>query len=140
MIPSGVYKDLGATGLRRMLFERTRVDSLVSLSNEKFIFDEVHHSFGITFLNFTKGGKTETASRRRFASIRARPISADAFESFVHDESNFVELTAELVSCDERGDLRCPGVSQCDRRGDRRQDAAFPALGKRLDGHVERAI
>lgn len=96
VIPSGVYKDLGATGLRQMLFDHAQVDSLVSLSNEKFIFDEVHHSFGITFLNFTKGGRTE----RFKATFRINPreaVSADAFESFVHDESNFVEFTRDVV-------------------------------------------
>jgi len=96
VIPSGVYKDLGATGLRKMLFDRTRVDSLVSLSNEKFIFDEVHHSFGIAFLSLTKGGKTE-CFRAAFRINPREAISADAFESFVHDESNFVQFTREVV-------------------------------------------
>jgi hypothetical protein len=97
VIPSSLYKDMGATGLRQMLFDHAQVDSIVSLSNEKFIFEGVHHSFGIVFLNFTKGGKTE----RFRATFRINPreaIRAEAFESFVHDESNFVELSTALVS------------------------------------------
>ena len=69
----------------------TQIESIVRLSNEKFIFEGVHHSFGIVFLNFTKGGNTE----RFRATFRINPreaIRAEAFESFVHDESNFVEF------------------------------------------------
>jgi hypothetical protein len=96
VIPSSLYKDMGATGLRQMLFDKARVDSMVSLSNEKFIFEGVHHSFGLLFLNFTRGGETD----RFRATFRINPreaIRADEFESFVHDESNFIELSAKLV-------------------------------------------
>ena len=96
VIPSSLYKDIGATGLRNMLFEHTQVDSMISLSNEKFIFEDVHHSFGLLFLNFTKGGKTE----RIRATFRINPreaIKADDFESFVHDDRNFVEITTAMI-------------------------------------------
>ena len=96
VIPSSLYKDMGATGLRNMLFDHAQVDSMVSLSNEKFIFEEVHHSFGLLFLNFTKGGKTEKL-RATFRINPREAIKADDFESFVHDDSNFVEITTAMI-------------------------------------------
>jgi hypothetical protein len=133
VIPSSLYKDMGATGLRHMLFEHTRIDSLVSLSNEKFIFEGVHHSFGLLFLNFTKGGKTG----RFRATFRINPreaIRADEFESFVHDDGNFIELSTELVRA-----MSPQTHSVLEFRGP--ADAAivgkmlrFPTLGEQIDG------
>ena len=45
IIPSGVYTDLGTKQLREMLFAASEVDTLFGLSNEKFIFEAVHHAF-----------------------------------------------------------------------------------------------
>jgi hypothetical protein len=133
VIPSSLYKDMGATGLRHMLFEHTRIDSLVSLSNEKFIFEGVHHSFGLLFLNFTKGGKTG----RFRATFRINPreaIRADEFESFVHDDGNFIELSTEPVRA-----MSPQTHSVLEFRGP--ADAAivgkmlrFPTLGEQIDG------
>lgn len=96
VIPSGLYKDLGATGLRNMLFDRTQVDSLISLSNEKFIFEEVHHSFGLLFLTFTKGGITEKL-RATFRINPREAIKADDFGVFVANDDNFIELSSSLI-------------------------------------------
>jgi hypothetical protein len=96
VIPSSLYKDMGATGLRNMLFDHAQVDTIISLSNEKLIFDGVDHRVCFAFLSFTKGGKTE----RLRATFRIHPreaIHANDFESFVQDESNFVELSSELI-------------------------------------------
>ncbi len=96
VIPNGFYKDLGATGLRRMLFDQSQVESMVSLSNEKFIFEGVHHSFGLLFLNFTKGGRTE----RFRATFRINPreaIRGNEFDSFVSHDENFVVISSEII-------------------------------------------
>ena len=133
VIPSNIYKDLGATGLRTMLFDHTQVESMVSLSNEKFIFEEVHHSFGLLFLNFVKGGKTEKL-RATFRINPREAIKASEFESFVHDESNFVELSAELISA-----MNAETRSVLEFRSS--ADVAivnkmlrFPPLSKKIDG------
>ena len=133
VIPSSLYKDMGATGLRTMLFDHAQVDSIVSLSNEKFIFEGVHHSFGLLFLNFTKGGKTEKL-RATFRINPREAIRAEEFESFVHNENNFVELTTDMIramNAETRSvlEFRSPvdvGIVQKMLR--------FPALGERLDG------
>lgn len=133
VIPTSLYKDLGATGLRNMLFDHTQVDSLVSLSNEKFIFEEVHHSFGLLFLSFKKGGKT----KRLRATFRINPreaIRASDFESFVHDESNFVELSSDLImamNAETRAILEFRSSTDV---AIVKKMLQFPSLGKKLDG------
>lgn len=96
VIPNGIYKDLGATGLRKMLFDHTQVDSMISLSNEKFIFEEVHHSFGLLFLCFVKGGETQSL-RATFRINPREAIAADEFISFVENPDNFIELSAATI-------------------------------------------
>ena len=54
VIPSGIYTDLGAKGLREMLFARTRVEGLFCFENRKAIFDGVHRSFKFVVLTFEK--------------------------------------------------------------------------------------
>jgi hypothetical protein len=96
VVPSSLYKDLGASGLRTMLFDNCRIDSLISLSNEKFIFEEVHHSFGLLFLSFEKGGTT-TKLNSTFRINPREAVKAEDFASFVHDPGNFVELDVALI-------------------------------------------
>lgn len=133
VIPNGLYKDLGATGLRNMLFDHTQVDSLISLSNEKFIFEEVHHSFGLLFLSFTKGGKTEKL-RATFRINPREAIKADEFGTFVNDESNFIELSAKLIgsmNAETRSVLEFRGAADVNIVNKMLQ---FPSLGEKLDG------
>lgn len=58
VIPSGIYTDLGAKGLREMLFEKTQVTGLFGFENRKEIFEGVHRSFKFVILTFKKGGQT----------------------------------------------------------------------------------
>ncbi len=133
VIPSSLYKDMGATGLRTMLLDHTQIDSLVSLSNEKFIFEGVHHSFGLLFLNFTKGGRTEKL-RATFRINPREAIRAEDFEGFVHDEGNFVDLTSAMISAmnsETRSVLEFR--SQVDVAIAQKM-LRFPALGKKIEG------
>jgi hypothetical protein len=136
VVPNGIYKDLGATGLRNMLFDHTRVDSLISLSNEKFIFEEVHHSFGLLFLNFTKGGTTEKLR----ASFRINPreaIAADDFINFVENKDNFIELSAAMISAmnaETRSVLEYRSAADVSIVN---KMLAFPALGDKREGEGE---
>ena len=59
VIPSGIYTDLGATQLRRMLYEQTRITGLFGFENRREIFEGVHRSFKFVVLSFEKGGHTE---------------------------------------------------------------------------------
>ncbi|EDN67972.1 type II DNA modification enzyme [Beggiatoa sp. PS] len=58
VIPSGIYTDLGATGLRQLLFNETQITSLFCFENRKAIFEGVHRSFKFVVLSFEKGKKT----------------------------------------------------------------------------------
>jgi len=60
VIPSGIYTDLGAKGLRDLLFDHNNVTGLFCFENRKEIFEGVHRSFKFVVLTFEKGGKTIT--------------------------------------------------------------------------------
>ncbi len=54
VIPSGIYTDLGAKGLRELLFDRTHVEGLFGFENRKKIFDGVDSRFKFVVLTFEK--------------------------------------------------------------------------------------
>ncbi|MBI4148279.1 N-6 DNA methylase [Candidatus Woesearchaeota archaeon] len=58
VIPSGIYTDLGAKGLRTMLFEKSKIRSLFGFENRKFIFNDIDQRYKFVLLVFEKGGKT----------------------------------------------------------------------------------
>jgi hypothetical protein len=58
VIPSGIYSDLGATGLRQMLFEKTELMGLFGFENRREIFEGVHRSFKFVVLTFRRAGRT----------------------------------------------------------------------------------
>lgn len=54
VIPSGIYTDLGATGLRDLLFTQTRIQGLFGFENRKTIFEGVDSRFKFVVLTFEK--------------------------------------------------------------------------------------
>ena len=54
VIPSGIYTDLGAKGLRDLLFGHTQIEGLFCFENRKEIFEGVHRSFKFVVLTFEK--------------------------------------------------------------------------------------
>ena len=54
VIPSGIYTDLGAKGLRDLLFDHSRIEGLFCFENRRAIFDGVHRSFKFVVLTFEK--------------------------------------------------------------------------------------
>lgn len=59
VIPSGVYTDLGAKGLREMLFGKTEMTGLFCFENRKTIFENVDSRFKFVVLSFRKGNHTK---------------------------------------------------------------------------------
>ena len=57
VIPSGIYTDLGAKGLRDLLFSQTQIEGLFCFENRKEIFEGVHRSFKFVVLTFEKSAK-----------------------------------------------------------------------------------
>ena len=96
ILQGGFHSDLGAKGLRQMLFEHSRVDSLFVLSNERFIFDNVHHSQKFCILTFHHGGTT-----REFpAAFRMNPreaVSTEDLNGFLHDAGQHVTIPVEVI-------------------------------------------
>jgi hypothetical protein len=96
VIPSGIYTDLGTKQLREMLFSESHTDTIFGLSNERFIFEEVHHAFKFCLLSFEKGGKTDSFS----GAFRINPreaVAADQLESFLHSPSQHLTLQVEMI-------------------------------------------
>jgi hypothetical protein len=54
VIPSGIYTDLGAKGLRDLLFNHSRIEGLFCFENRKEVFEGVHRSFKFVVLTFEK--------------------------------------------------------------------------------------
>jgi hypothetical protein len=61
VIPSGIYTDLGAKGLRDLLFDENRVTGLFCFENRKTIFEGVDSRFKFVVLTFEKGGGFDSA-------------------------------------------------------------------------------
>lgn len=60
VLPSGIYTDLGAKGLRTMLFEHCQLRKLYSFENRKFIFPDIDQRWKFALVSFQKGGKTQS--------------------------------------------------------------------------------
>jgi Putative DNA-binding domain len=131
IIPTGFYTDLGAKQLREMVFTEAHLDTLLGLSNEKFIFEGVHHSFKFCLLTFEKGGSTKTFD----ACFRINPreaIRPNELEGFLGDKSNRVKISTELVR-----QLSPDSISVMEFRGEQDIEIAnklfqFPKLGEQL--------
>jgi hypothetical protein len=96
VIPSGIYTDLGAKQLREMLFDQTQVRSLFGLSNEKYIFEGVHHGFKICFLVFRKGNRT-TTFEGAFRINTREAITPEHLGTFLVDRNVHLWISVPLV-------------------------------------------
>lgn len=133
VIPSGIYTDLGAKGLREMLFEKATVTSLFGLSNEKYLFEEVHHAFKFAVLTFRKGSKGQKFP----AAFRINPreaISKEKLRDFLHDPNQHVSISMNLVRR-----LSPDSLSVMEFKSELDAHIAekmlrFPLLGEQMDG------
>ncbi|MEG4169985.1 MULTISPECIES: Eco57I restriction-modification methylase domain-containing protein [unclassified Microcoleus] len=133
IIPSGVYTDLGTKQLREMLFIETEIDSLFGLSNEKFIFEGVHHSFKFCLLTFEKGKSTESFQ----AAFRINPreaIRVDKLDTFLNNQDECIEISVNLIRRLSPDSL---SVMEFKNEGDIRiaeKMLQFPLLGEQIEG------
>jgi hypothetical protein len=58
--PSGIRNDFTTTQLRKMLLEKTVIDTVLTFSNEQLFFRGLHSSFKICLLTFKKGSTTSS--------------------------------------------------------------------------------
>jgi hypothetical protein len=96
IVTASVYNDLAAKGLRSLLFEAADVGAMVVLSNERFIFEGVHHDHKICIVDFKKGGRTECV-RLAFRVHVSEAIWPNELEDFFAESSSFVTLPLVLV-------------------------------------------
>jgi hypothetical protein len=93
---SGIYTDLGSKQLREMLFTKAEVTNLYGLSNEKYIFEGVHHAQKFCILVFRKDSHTDAFE----AAFRINPreaVTTDHLEQFLHERDEHLQIKTELV-------------------------------------------
>lgn len=94
--PGGIYTDLGTKQLRDVLFSQNTVGTLYGLSNEKFIFEGVHHAQKFCILSFMKGGQTKTIE----TAFRINPreaVGSERLDRFLHDPDEHVQIKTDLI-------------------------------------------
>jgi hypothetical protein len=132
VLPSGLGSDAGAAGLRRAMFDRTGIDSLVSLDNRDGIFP-VHRSLRILLFTATTGRRTAVLPCR--VGVADRDAIDRLPESGADPEA--VLLPRLLLDKLGGGDLAIPKV-----QGARDLDIlhavtfSLPAIGDRDGWHI----
>ncbi len=133
VIPSGIYTDLGAKGLRDILFDKCKITVLFGLSNEKHIFEEVHHAQKFCLMAFEKGGQT-TAFEAAFRINPREAVAPQALGGFLNSPNLHINYSADLVnraSPDSRSVMEFK--SEIDIRIVEKM-LQFPLLGETIDG------
>ncbi|WP_139323012.1 Eco57I restriction-modification methylase domain-containing protein [Deinococcus marmoris] len=128
VIPSGIYTDLGAKGLRELLFGKTEVTGLFCFENGSsngVIFENVHRSFKFVVLSFRKGGETndfpaafmrhDVRDLKDFPGGIGMTLNMDLVRRLSPDSLSVMEFKSELDAEIAEKMLR------------------FPLLGERLD-------
>jgi hypothetical protein len=126
VIPSGIYTDLGATGLRHLLFNETQMTGLFGFENRKTIFEGVHRSFKFVVLSFEKGGKTtefpaafmrhDVNELAKFPQNGALQVKTDLIYRLSPDSHSVMEFKTEM------------DVSIAEKM------LQFPLLGEKIEG------
>jgi type I restriction-modification system DNA methylase subunit len=130
---SGIYTDLGTKQLREMLFTEAEVTNLYGLSNEKYIFEGVHHAQKFCFLVFRKDSHTHAFE----AAFRVNPreaVTPDQLEQFLHESDEHLQMKTELVRR-----LSPDSLSVMEFKSDFDVQIAekmlrFPLLGEEIEG------
>ena len=126
VIPSGIYTDLGAKGLRDMLFNENKVTGLFCFENRKAIFEGVDSRFKFVVLTLEKGGSTErfpAAFMRHevgelagFPQESGLPLSVEMIRRLSPDSHSVMEFKGEMDICIAEKMLK------------------FPLLGEKIEG------
>lgn len=87
LVPSGIYTDRGSTGLRRLLFNQTKLMEIASFENRKGIFSNVHRSYKFAVVLFEKGS-TSSEFRAFFYKLNLESLQ---------NSNEFLDIPIELV-------------------------------------------
>jgi hypothetical protein len=96
IVPGGIYNDLGAKQLRLMLFTDTQFDTIIGLSNERYIFEGVHHDQKFCLVVFCKGGVTDSFDARFRINVR-EAISPDDLGGFLSQSDDALRISVPLI-------------------------------------------
>jgi len=96
IVPTGLYTDLGAKGLRQLLFDEARVTHIFGLSNERKLFEDVDHRFKYAIVVFEKGNTTHDFA----AAFRIQPreaVGRDGLARLFRDDDQQIRIPVELI-------------------------------------------
>jgi len=106
VIPSGIYTDLGAKGLRDLLFDENRITGLFCFENRKEIFEGVDSRFKFVVMTFEKGGQTEhfpaafmrheVAELAGFPGEKGLPLSVELIRRLSPDSHSVMEFKSAM--------------------------------------------
>ncbi|MGB5963205.1 MAG: RNA-binding domain-containing protein [Coleofasciculaceae cyanobacterium] len=96
ILPAGIYIDPGTKQLREMLFSESRLESLFSISNEGFIFEDVNRHFKFCLLIFEKGGYTDSF-KATFCLTPQEAISSETLNDFLVSKSDKLNISVSLL-------------------------------------------
>ena len=128
VVPWGLASDHGCAGLRRMLFDHSRVDSWVGLENAAAIFP-IHRSVRFLLVTASVGGRTESLP------CRLGERDADALEARcdwegLHGSPRVVALPRRLIERLSPDDLAIPDArTPADVALLEKMAATVPSLG-----------
>ena len=133
VVSTGFYTDLGAKGLRDMLFDQAQVTHIFGLSNERKLFEDVHHAFKYAIVAFEKGGLTKDFA----AAFRIQPreaVSRDDIQRLLTETSEQVRISVATVRQLSPGSHSVPEFRTPLDQSILEKMATFPALGEEIPG------
>ena len=133
VIPSGIYTDLGTKQLRELLFSECSVQTLFGLSNEKYIFEGVHHAFKVCLLVFAKGDQTVSFP----AAFRINPreaVAPNKLEGFLATVDQHIQLPVTLIRRLSPDSLSIMEFKNDTDKQIAEKLLAFPLLGEKMNG------
>lgn len=133
VIPGGIYSDLGAKGLRELLFDECVLADLRSFTNERFIFDAIHHAFKFCLLIFSRGDRT-TCFGATFNTNVPTAVAPETLGDFLDDRDSMLPIEVSLLrklSPDSLSVIEFKSLADITIA---QRFLRFPALGKTVDG------
>jgi len=126
VVPSGIYTDLGAKGLRGMLFDKCKLEFLYSFENRGHaIFPDVHASYKPILVAYAKGGKTASFPCAFFLHTNEDLLAA---------EKNPTVLPVDFVKKSSPTSWSVLEIKMPKDREIVEKLLKFPPLGKEIEG------
>ncbi|MBO9562228.1 MAG: Eco57I restriction-modification methylase domain-containing protein, partial [Niastella sp.] len=96
VIPSGIYTDLGTKQLRELLLNESELMNLISLSNERNLFEGVMHNFKFCLLTYKKD-KPKDFFKGSFRIYVHESIGPEQLDSFLESDAFKLKIPIKVV-------------------------------------------